>query len=727
MSGKVYSAMELAKLGLPVLPGTYRNILLRAEAEQWPFMVMQGRGGDSGEIKLYSVPEYVQAAIGQRRAQEAAALIVGTTSPQNAEAADDAATLPTTSADLAPPLGARQRKVANARASILVHVLHRAASLGQERAVQETLAAAAAGTLPEHLQDMVSVASYSGKLTRATVYRWLSYFDVGRPDSVERLAPRSSGATKRANWQRRSTAWMEPALKLYQRPQKPSLRWVHENLAEHLPAGVAMPSYDSLRRYMSQMGNVEVLAGRMGPRELKAHKPFIRRATDTLWPADIYMADGHTFDAEIAHPAHGRPFRPEITSVIDVATRRIVGWSIDLAESGLAVLDALRHAVETGGIPSIFYVDRGSGYRNAMISGAGTGLLARLGTRLEHSLPYNSQARGIIERLHQSVWVRAARELPTYIGADMDPQASNKVHKLTRREVKTWGRSRVLMAWPDFLRFAAERVAAYNDRPHRSLPRLLANGRRHMTPNEAWARGVEEGAALVELMPGEAEYLFRPQKEVRALRGEVRLFNNLYFSHELTEYHGDAVRVGYDIHDASRVWVYDQDGRFICTAEFEANKRAFMPESVLELAARQRAEGRARRLQDQLTEVREELHGGPLVLENAPSPSLPTLSIVPAIEQPAEPVIDRLATSALTREAPAVRPAFGLPSERYEWLKSQRPDTWSEADRAWLREYVADPDGYALFAERFELLGLAWGEADEAAVFNGPLRAVAGS
>ena len=48
--------------------------------------------------------------------------------------------------------------------------------------------------------------------------------------------------------------------------------------------------------------------------------------------------------------------------------RQALGWSTDLAESGLAVLDALRVATQNGGIASVFYVDRGAGYINAMIS-----------------------------------------------------------------------------------------------------------------------------------------------------------------------------------------------------------------------------------------------------------------------------------------------------------------------------------------------------------------------
>jgi len=498
-----------------------------------------------------------------------------------------------------------------------------------------------------------------------------------------------------------------------------------------LPPGVPVPSYDMIRRYMRHMGNVERQRGRLGSREIKSVLPFVRRDTSVLWPTDVYLADGHTFDAEVAHPRHGRPFRPEITSVIDAASRRLVGWSIDLAESGLAVLDAIRHAVQTGGVPSIFYVDNGSGYHNVMISSHGTGLLDRLGIRLENSIAYNPQAHGMVEALNK-LWVRAAKELPTYIGADMDAQAANAVHKRTRRDVKLFGVSPLLMRWEDFLKFAAEKVAAYNARPHRGLPTMIdpkTGKRRHLSPDEMWARDIGKGAPLVELLPGEADLLFRPQRECRVQRGEVVVFNNRYFSHDLTEYHGEGVRVGYDIHDASQVWVYDVDGRFICKAEFEANKRAFFPESVLQQAARKRAEGREKRLQARLDEVREELHGTHPVLEDAATFTIPVVDKPLGVRERLAAVAAGDAIHALDATEPEFLPvkraAFALPSQRYEWLKARAPDSWTAADCAFLRDYVADPDGYAMFSERFEMLGLAWSAEDNARVFGGEAAAVA--
>lgn len=393
------------------------------------------------------------------------------------------------------------------------------------------------------------------------------------------------------------------------------------------------------------------------------------------------------------------------------------------------MLDALRVAVTNSCLGETFYVDWSSGYRNAMISAPGAGLLSRLGMVLKHSIPYNSQARGAVERLHKSIWVYAAKELPTYMGRDMDPEARNKVYKLTRQDVKNLGSSSRLMPWADFLQFAADHAERYNNRPHRGLAKFTApeTGEiRHMTPNEAWAAGMQDaeqrGYVISTLDAAEADELFRPQTARRVIRGEIRLFGNTYFSEELTEHHGDGVHVGYDIHDPSQVWVHDADGVFICKAELDGNKRPMFSDgaraethSVAQRAAHQRAKGREKRLQEQLDEVRRELHGGLLVLENDPAPQAPFLAdtVADAMSTQAAEAVQAQIEAISSAPAALARPIFITQNARYEWLKGQGRDNWEEADCEFLRKYVQEEDGYALFAERYELLGMGWTDEDQ--------------
>lgn len=706
-----YDAEELASMRLPGLPTTRPAIFKRAKAENWAFVEVPGKGGRGGIRREYAPPARVMAAIKEQ--------IVGnmiqtpaSSSPTALPAVNHLRALGKSVSVLprASALNESQKRTAEARSALLTEVNRIAQVVGREKAIMKVVIMAQDGSLPEHLAALVPVANAKAgekrTLSRRTIHRWLAETAKtadGRTD-VNALAPKDARPGMAI------PPWAADLLAVYQTPQKPSLAYAVEQIAPAYGMDTTR-LYHRARRFLQHMGNVELQRGRMGSRDITNIKPFIRRDSSVLWPADVYTADGHTFDAEIAHPVHGRPFRPELTGVVDVHTRRYVGWSVDLAESGLAVLDALRHACETGGIPALFYVDNGSGYHNALMSAPGVGMETRLGFTMTHSIAYNSKARGIIEKSHQSVWVRAAKELPTYIGATMDRQAMQKVHKLTRREVAQAGRSQHLMPFNEFLEFCKARVDAYNNRPHRSLPKLSdpeLGRKRHMTPNEAWAKAVTDGAKLVLVEADEARELFRPQREAKVIRGEIKLFGNIYFARELTEYHGDVVRAGYDVHNAHTIWVYDLDGRFVCTAEFEANKRAYFPESFVDQAARKRADGRERRLQNRLEEVRLERDGDALTLENNASPSLRVVSSqdydlvgrttsVSAIEF----------TDAVTVMAPA-RPMFLLESERYEWLMQNR-EGWMESDHRFVEQFVRS-DVYASLSERFDGLGLAWSD-----------------
>lgn len=710
-----YSAAELAAMRLPMLPTSKGKVLARAEREAWPNIEVTGVGGKRRE---YAPPASIMAAIKEH--------VVKTMIVSSASEMAQPVPIPSIGVKRECNIGQlaqvngltdRQKQIAEARAALLLEVERIAQVIGREKAITKVVIMAQDGTLPEHLARLVPVANAragcDGKrtLTRRTLYRWFTSYKPGDVAAVNALAPKDQNAPIKI------PAWASDLLPYFQVGQNVSLAWAVEQIADK--HGIDKDRlYHRARRFLDKMGNVERQVGRMGSRAIKNLKPFVRRDSSMLWPGEVYTADGHTFDAEIAHPAHGKPFRPEVTGVIDVGTRRMTGWSIDLAESGLAVLDALRRACEVGGIPSIFYVDNGSGYKNALMSQPGVGMESRLRFTMTHSIPYNSQARGIIERSHQTIWVRAAKELPTYIGASMDAQAKQKVHKLTRRDVALAGNSRYLMSFQEFVTFCEEKIDAYNNRPHRGLPMVFdpALGRkRHMSPNEAWAKGVAEGADLVTITPEESRELFRPQREAKVLRGEVRLFNNTYFSHELTEYHGEIVRVAYDIHNGEEVWVYDQKGRFICAAGFEANKRQYFPESFREHAARKRAEGRLNRIEAKRDEVCQELQGAPLkdvyaMPETLESNGVPALQLLGGMESEAE-VVDVHPSTEQATENNRARPIFELESDRYEWLMQNR-DAWNDNDRQFLAQFVAS-DIYDALRERFEALGLGWKGSDE--------------
>ena len=561
--------------------------------------------------------------------------------------------------------------------------------VGKDKAVMRLVNLAAEGTLEPHIQNAVATANakkgQAGKrtLSRRSIYRWMDSFEGG----VNNLAPKTIETTE-------LPAWAPYFFAIWGQPQKPSLSYCMEKLSKTLPEHIECPSYSAANRLIKKFNNVDVQKGRMGSREIKNIKPFVRRDTSQMWPTECYTSDGHTFDAEVAHPAHSKAFKPEITTVLDIATRKCVGFSTGLAESTWTVVDALRHACMTHGIPSLFYVDNGAGFKNDAMSNEATGFMARLSITITHSIGYNSQARGIEERSHQSIWVRGAKELSTYMGADMDKQAKERSYKLTRKDIALVGTSRRLMAWRDFIQWCELQIEEYNNRPHRALPKIYdENGKkRHQTPNEAWAQAVAEGFKPVEVEADEADDLFRPYKEAVTRRGEITLFTNTYFSEALAPYHGEKMRVGYDIHDPNRVWVRNRAGQLVCVAEFEANKRSYFPVSFMQQAAETRAKGRVKRAQAKVDEAELELYQPEQLVYQAPLEIASTAINLPVAEVAQTAQIVELKTVA-------DRPFFNTDAAKYRWLIANPHDV-SAQDEAWINYYKLTDEFGDLFDDR---------------------------
>lgn len=423
---------------------------------------------------------------------------------------------------------------------------------------------------------------------------------------------------------------------------------------------------------------------------MRAHKTYVARDTSELEAGYIFIGDGHTFKAQVAHPVHKRPFRPEVTTFLDVKPRRAVGFSVALAENTWGVADALRHACMTATVPAMVYYDNGSGANNATFDDPTVGLIASIGTTKTNSIPGNSQARGIIERYHSSVLHRAAKKLPTYVGPDMDSDARFLMDRRLRKDVRETGTSSTLLTWEEFYTFLKEAVEDYNNRSHRSLPKTVdpVTGKpRHQTPNEAWNESVNRGTELYPLTEEEAALLFRPHTIKPTSRGIVTLFNQNYFNRTLERYAKQDVRVGYDIHDGSRVYVSDSEGRFICEAIAHGNSKNYMPKAAVDVAREKRVAGQIKRLQNKAAIAQEGLTTK--LIEYSPEPVFDAefldLGARAMAEMEAQNVV------AMPVKNKNERPTFTADDgEMAVWLL-RHPDQITDHDRNYFNRLARDP------------------------------------
>lgn len=469
-----------------------------------------------------------------------------------------------------------------------------------------------------------------------TVQRWFSDRDAG---GITALAPALTKAEEPISEE------FKAFLKFYCKPSKVTATEALEDYKEQNPTSKL--TIEQVRYTLKhKLNDIEKNVGREGLLTLRSRMAYIQRSTENLFPTTIYTADGKTFDAEVENPFSKKPFKPEITSILDVATRKCVGFSIALKENVISVTEALRNSCCSEGIPAIFYTDRGPGYKNKTFDGDVNGLMGRLSITKMHALPYNSQAKGIVERFNGSVWNPLARKLPTYLGAEMDKEAAKIAHKATRSDVKEFGSSRLLPSWDEFRDMCEKAIAKYNDKPHDSLPRFRdeRTGKyRHYSPNEFWALHVADGFEPVPVDDDLRDDLFRPYEIRTARRGLVEWNNNQYYHAALEAYHGEKVMVGYDFAQARYVWVREidrdesQPGALICVADFTGNKVDYVPRTFQQAAEEARHKGRVKRNEAKRRDIDAE-YMAPYLLEQSAVAPMPIIDIAPE-PVPAGPVL----------------------------------------------------------------------------------------
>ncbi|MFN1148660.1 Mu transposase C-terminal domain-containing protein [Serratia liquefaciens] len=497
-----------------------------------------------------------------------------------------------------------QKAVADARMTLVRAVLKLMDVGGMTRkgAIELIANSSKVGELSPEMLEAASIANARKGSTRSGVgvsslQHWLSDYLAAKTPG-EKLAIMAPGKIKAKAVE--SYPWMSQFLQHWRNPNQPSVTMAYEDFVSEWEVQHAgnelmlamLPSVDTVRYALRKIPKAERERGRVTGAEYKSMLPFVRRDWSVMPVNGVWIGDGHGMKLEVINPATGKPFMPEITLVIDGCTRVVVGWSLAMSETQVAVGDAIRHAVSQHGLPLIYYSDNGGGEKNKTFDADVTGIFSRLGIDHPTGIPGNPQGRGIIERLNREIPLRVAKTFGSYVGKSGDRETQRKHIKQVGSAVKAIEGGKNLNAiqaaamqkiptWEQLIAEIEVQVERHNNRPHESLPRR--DGGQHWSPL-AYRKHLiaQNNLELQYLSSAELHEMFRPEKICTARRGEIHLFRNIYFSTELCSVEGEKVRVCFDIHDAHSVIVRRMDGTWICDAIWNGNRVDAFPKAYVD-------------------------------------------------------------------------------------------------------------------------------------------------
>lgn len=298
--------------------------------------------------------------------------------------------------------------------------------------------------------------------------------------------------------------------------------------------------------------------------------PYIHRTYEDLQSNDIWVCDNHTFDVFINDGEHEKPIRVYLTAFQDVRSRKFVGWYVTLNPSSNATLIALRRAVEKYGIPKRILSDNGREFLTFDIGGRGFRKSRKPG-RDEHEIPTILQNLGIefttamVRNARAKIIERAFLDVKNGFSKMFDGYTGGTIAERPERLKKTGKDADNFTLLPEFIEYVDNYIEGiFNKHKHYGI------GMDGRSPDKVYA------ACLTEQRIATPEQLnlmmlrnTRMQKVTRdgvyvTLCGEKVPFN----STELNFYHiNRKVYVRYNPDDLQEVRVYDEQDRFLCTAQ----------------------------------------------------------------------------------------------------------------------------------------------------------------
>jgi hypothetical protein len=405
-------------------------------------------------------------------------------------------------------------------------------------------------------------------LSIPTLRRWYGIYKKNR-DNPLALA---SGHGANKGLRRVNKEVLEMTKKLYFSKNKPQMTVVWQKIVEMF--GIDAISYGTLRNFLNNDVNIiEKDRARMGAKEFKdTHSTFIIRGLQDVKAGDVWMADGHTLDFQCYRGKKKkankqRDFgRPTLIAWLDLKSRMVVGYTLSWTENTEAVAIALKRAIEKYGVPKKIYTDNGKAFKNKILKGTEEleGLYASLGIEVTHARPYNAQAKEI-ERYFRDLKENFSKMFGTYLGGNIveRPEHMKTFAQIKMAKGALLEEEHVEMELAKYIDY--KNHLFYEIRRAGGMKAHRGRGMENRTPLEVFN---EEYPVENRVMLSDEKlrrlFLYEEMKTVQ--QNGITFMGNTY-EHEALYYHQtERVRIKYDPHNLSELYVYLDTGEFLCKA-----------------------------------------------------------------------------------------------------------------------------------------------------------------
>ena len=347
--------------------------------------------------------------------------------------------------------------------------------------------------------------------------------------------------------------------------------------------------YNTVLRYIKHIRNIDgvgatVLASK-GTRAWKnSHMMKRYRDTKALKVLEIVQGDVHTFDCWVSvKRANGslEAIRPCLVAWIDMRSRALVGWVVTECPDAQIMKQSLIHTIYPKankelpyGVPKYLLIDNGKEYTAKTLTGRARtervcfdedakGFYRSIGIKDDiRNLPYQPWSKAQVERYFSTVELKFGKRIKSYTGTLSGSRTSSKVE----RNIKKMLEKGELLSIEEFSeKFENWVVNEFHNKKHRGL---IQQG--------------EQTSEPISVFNAADKYIQAPPPLQYAIsllmKGETRVVTNTgvrrtikgkeiwYTNPELTKYQGKRVEFKYHIEDITKIYVYDENGKFICEA-----------------------------------------------------------------------------------------------------------------------------------------------------------------